>query len=87
MDFEWDERKARGNGRKHGIDFADATAVFFDGTALTITDDNPEEERFVTMGSDTLGRILIVVYVWRQDRIRVISARKATGRERAYYRG
>ena len=62
-------------------------AVFEDDQALTMEDDVPDEERFITIGQDILGRILVVVYTWRADRIRVISARLATPRERRQYEG
>jgi uncharacterized DUF497 family protein len=87
MDYEWDAEKARANRRKHGIDFADAVTVFSDPLALTIPDDYPDEERFVTLGMDALGRLLVVVYTWRGERIRVISARQATRPERTQYEG
>ena len=82
MGYEWDPNKAKQNLRKHGIAFADAVSVFFDDSAVTIEDINPEEERFATLGIDALGRILVVVYTWREDNIRLISARKATEKER-----
>jgi uncharacterized DUF497 family protein len=82
---EWDGEKARANLRKHGIDFADAVLVLQDDAALTIRDEVAEEERFVTMGTDALGRVLVLVYCWREDRIRVISARAATRREKRSY--
>ncbi len=86
--YEWDERKARSNAHKHSVDFADAVAVFEDDQALTIPDDYPDEERFVTIGSDAFSRILVVVYTYRgEDSIRLISARKATARERRQYEG
>jgi len=85
MDYEWDSNKARANLRKHGIDFADAVGVFEDELALTIDDEHPEEERFITIGMDTLGRILTVIYTWRGEVIRIISAREATARERKQY--
>ena len=85
--FEWDPRKATANLRKHGVDFTDAATVFSDDLALTIIADDPDEERFVTIGRDELGRILVVVYAWRQETIRVISARKANSRERKQYEG
>ena len=85
MRFEWDDAKARANLRKHGIDFADAATVFDDESALTIPDTGFDEDRYVTMAVDALGRILVVVYTWRDDRIRIISARKAGPSEtRAY---
>ena len=85
VEYEWDHKKATANLRKHGIDFADAVTVLDDDNALTIIDPNPEEDRFVTMGLDAQGRILVVVYTWREDNIRVISARKATQGERNQY--
>ncbi len=72
--FEWDEGKARSNLRKHGVDFADAAAIFDDDLAMTIPDPHADDERF--------GRLLVVVYTWRDDSIRIISARTATARER-----
>ena len=65
--------------------FADVVAVFEDELAITILDDHPDEERYVTLGRDFLGRIVVVVYSWREDEIRIISARKATGYERQEY--
>lgn len=87
VEFEWDRRKAAENLRKHGVDFADAVGVFSDPLALTVPDNYPREQRFVTIGTDTLGQLLVVVYTWRGDRIRPISARKATRRERRQYEG
>ena len=85
MEFEWDPRKAAANLRKHGIEFADAATVFYDELALTVPDDRANEDRFVTMGMDALGRILVVVYTWRGDCGRLISARPATRSERRQY--
>ena len=85
MSFEWDFQKAEANRRKHGVDFADAAAVLEDPSALTLEDDRGREERFVTMGMESLGRVLVVVYTWRGERIRVISARRATRPERRQY--
>jgi uncharacterized protein len=83
---EWDPSKARLNVRKHGISFADAVASLEDEGALTMRDPfSAEEERWVTMGLDALGRVLVVVYTWRGDGVRLISARKATARERRRY--
>ena len=87
-EFEWDEQKAISNLQKHGIAFPDAVSVVEgDSLALTIPDDFPGEGRFVTIGIDLLGRTLVVVYVWRGSRVRIISARKATPRERLAYEG
>jgi uncharacterized DUF497 family protein len=85
MDYEWDPNKAKLNFRKHGVSFADAVTVFSDDLAITVKDDNPDEERFVTMGMDALGRVLVVVYTWRGNRVRPIMARKATKSEREQY--
>ena len=86
MMTEWDPRKARLNARKHGVQFADSVAVLEDERALTMRDPSAhEEERWVTLGLDALGRALVVVYTWRGERVRLISARKATARERRRY--
>ena len=85
MDFEWDDYKARINKRKHKVDFADAVSVLEDEKALTIPDPYAEEERSVTMGLDSLGRVLVVVYTLRNNNIRIISARKATPSESREY--
>jgi uncharacterized protein len=83
---EWDPGKARSNARKHGISFADAVACLEDEGALTMRDlFSDDEERWVTMGLDVLGRVLVVIYTWRGENLRLISARKATARERRQY--
>src|SRR2546426_11369693 len=83
--YEWDPKKAASNLRKHKIDFADAATVFEDEAALTIDDDDPEEKRFATIGMDALARVLVVVYTWRGENVRMISARNATPVERRQY--
>jgi hypothetical protein len=86
LEYEWDPRKAESNFAKHGIRFADATSVFADPGALTVPDDDLREERYVTMGHDGAGRLLVVVYTWRvEDLVRLISARKATRTEADQY--
>ena len=86
MEFEWDERKAAANLKKHEIDFADAALVLFDDLALTTRDPGDYgEERFASLGLDPLGRLLVVVYTWREQRARIISARSATPAERKRY--
>jgi len=88
VEFAWDPRKAAANQRKHGVDFADAGTVFHDEQAITIPDEgSDEEDRFTTLGVDALGRVLVVVYTWHEDSPRLISARKATARERRQYEG
>jgi uncharacterized protein len=85
MVYQWNRDKATANLRKHGIDFADAVSVFSDDLALTISDERFDEERFVTIGLDGFGRVLVVVYTLRGEAIRVISARKASRQERQQY--
>ena len=86
MQVEWDQRKADSNLKKHGVDFADAATILFDDLAITILDDSvDEEERHVTLGMDALGRCLVVVYTWREEVVRFISARLATESERRRY--
>jgi len=82
---EWDPEKAAQNLKKHGVDFADAATVLSDELAVTILDDSEDEERFVTMGTDALGRVLVVAYAWPGEEPRIISARKATRPERRQY--
>lgn len=74
--YEWDETKAATNRDKHGVDFADAISALEDELAVTIPDDCPDEERYVTTGLDALGRIVVVA-----------SARQAVPRERRQYQG
>ena len=86
MEIEWDAKKAASNLRKHGIDFADAALVFEDDLALTKQDlHSHHEERFVTLGCDPQGRLVIVVYTLRGERLRLIMAREATSKERRQY--
>ncbi len=85
MVYQWDRDKATANLRKHGIDFADATSAFADDLAITIPDERFDEERFVTIGVDAFGRVLVVVYTLRDDEIRIISARKASRQEQQQY--
>ena len=85
MSFQWDPSKAKVNFKKHGVHFADAVIVLSDDRAITIQDDYPDEDRFITIGMDEPGRVLVVVYIFRGDTIRIISARKATAGERKQY--
>lgn len=87
VEIEFDPAKARANLRKHRVSFADAEQALRDPQGITIEDPDAEgEQRFVTVGADTLGRVLVVVYSLRGDRIRLISVRKASkGEVRQYY--
>ena len=77
--------KAATNFRKHGFRFVEAATVFDDDALLTMVDEHPKEERFVALGTGSLGRILVVLYTPRGERIRIISARKATRTEQQQY--
>ena len=83
--FEWDRSKARQNETKHRIAFADTFGVFEDPNALTLDQQMGGEERFVTIGMDGFGRLLVVTHTWRGENIRIISARKATRSEVQQY--
>ena len=88
MGFEWDEASKAGiNYRKHGVRMPEAIPVFDDPYAITLTDDesDPGEQRFVTVGMGATGRLLVVVYTWRGEDIRIISARPADVHEREQY--
>jgi len=87
MSFEWDLRKAEVNFRKHGVRFAESLPVFEDESALTMKDDesDPGEQRFLAMGLGAKGRVLVVVYGYRGEKIRIISARVAEPHERSQY--
>jgi uncharacterized DUF497 family protein len=84
---EWDERMARANLRKHAVDLADAAAVLEDERGVTIREELSavNEIRFLTLGKDNLGRVLVVEHTWRPPNIRLHSARKATPAERRQY--
>lgn len=83
--FQWDPDKARANLRKHRVDFADAATVFEDPRALTRDDPHPREERFVTLGLDALGRLLVICWALRDEEYRIISARRANRAETRQY--
>lgn len=87
LSFEWDEGKAKKNLIKHGVSFEEASTVFEDPLSLTIADPlhSDEEDRLVTLGESTDGRPLVVVFTERGDNIRIISARRASRRERKDY--
>ncbi len=85
--FEWGERKEKSNPRKHGVGFMEAETVFYDPYSITISDPDHsfDEARFIDVGISDKNRLLIVSYTERTNRIRIISARKATGAERKKY--
>ena len=86
MEFEFDPVKARSNLRKHGVSFAHAEQALRDEIAFTVEDPEASgEQRFITLGMDALGRVLVVVHTQRGERTRVISARKASRGELEQY--
>jgi uncharacterized DUF497 family protein len=87
MEFEWDAKKAKANLRKHRISFREATTALRDPLAKTAhdPDHSEEEDRYVTFGMSTQGRLVVVAHTERGDKIRVISARLATQSERSIY--
>ena len=86
MDAEWDEAKASANLLERGVAFADAIGAIEDPNGLTLEDSQDDDEgRWVTIGFDLLGRLVVVVYTWCGDAIRLISARRATAREERTY--
>jgi uncharacterized protein len=86
MSFEFDPTKARANLRKHGVSFAHAEQALRDPLAFTIEDpDSRDEQRQVTLGMDSMGRVLVVVHTQRGERTRLISARRASRGEAAQY--
>lgn len=86
IDFEWDQEKAFNNQQKHGISFQNACGVFFDPFVMSLEDEIIEgEERYFVVGVTSDWQILYVVYVWRRNTVRLISARLATSHERRIY--
>lgn len=85
--FEWDEQKAELNYRKHRVSFEEAQTVFRDPDSITILDSEHsiEEDRYIDIGLSERGRILVVAYTERQEKIRIISSRKATTKEMQVY--
>ncbi len=78
--------EGQANVKKHGVEFADAVGIFDDPDAITIEDlDSAREQRFLSIGLDVLGRIIVVAYTYRGDDARLISARKATKQEVRIY--
>ena len=88
VDIEFDPQKASSNHSKHGVSFAHAEQALRDQFAVTIQDpDHHDEQRFLTLGMDSIGRILVVCHTQRDERTRLISARKASPNETRNYHG
>jgi len=87
LEFEWDSDKADRNLREHGVSFDEATTVFRDTLSITIADPDhsASEHRFIDVGMSHRGELLVVSYTEREDKIRIISARRATRAERRNY--
>jgi len=89
MHFEWDRSKAEVNRKKHAVTFDEAVSVFYDPLSATFSDPGPllGEERLVTIGASSRGRLLVVVHTEQGETIRIISARLATAHERERHEG
>jgi len=87
IEFDWDANKEKRNIHKHGVSFHEAATVFGDSLSWTFPDPDHSlgEHRFLTVGMSSQGKILIVSYIDRGKKTRLISARKTTRRERQYY--
>jgi uncharacterized protein len=87
LTFEWDIAKSRANVQKHGVGFEEAMTVFVDPLGLMMPDErhSVSEDRLVILGSSSRGRLLAVMFTERGERIRLISARRATPPERSCY--
>ena len=89
--FEWNSKKAKSNETKHKVSFDEAQSVFFDEYAQQFydSDNSDDEDRFFMLGKSVKSRVLVVVHCERNggEIIRIISARKATSKERKFYKG
>lgn len=89
--FEWDDQKARSNFKKHRVSFEEAQSVFYDDYAIQFFDpeSSDSEDRFLMLGRSHLSRVLLVCHCERDkgETIRIISARKASAKERKHYKG
>jgi hypothetical protein len=85
--FEWNAHKAGKNLRKHRVSFEEASTVFDDPMFISVVDEghSEDEERYITLGLSNRGHLLAIAHTDRQGRIRIISARKATGKEARFY--
>lgn len=89
MRFEWDGQKAGENLKKHGVAFDEAVTVFYDPLSATFDDPDHsrQEQRYITVGLSSQGRILVVAHAETRESIRIISARPATAHERKMHEG
>jgi hypothetical protein len=86
-EFEWDDEKAESNLKKHDVSFEEAATIFNDPKIATISDPDhsEDEERYVSIGKSFIKRLLTVIHTYRKERIRLISARKASKAEKKKY--
>ena len=91
IEFEWSESKSRANQKKHGVSFEEAQSVFYDEFARQFYDGehSEAEDRFILLGMSNRSRLIIVCHCERSggETIRIISARRATAKERTFYEG
>lgn len=91
IQFDWDSKKAESNLRAHGVSFSEAQSIFYDDYAVQFFDEDhsTNEDRFVMLGMSIRTRLLVVVHCERDEgnTIRIISARKATSKEKSFYKG
>ena len=87
LQFEWNDKKAISNKRKHGISFEEATTAFGDELSITIDDPlhSEDEDRLILIGQSKTLKILVVIHIEKREDIRIISARKATKKEQKIY--
>lgn len=87
ISFEWDDKKAKSNLQKHGVSFEEASTVFGDEFSLTIDDPlhSQDENRLILIGKSMINNTLVVVHLEKTESIRIISARKATKKEKSFY--
>lgn len=87
MEFEWDPTKAKRNFRKHGISFVEAASVFSDplATFYEDPDHSSHERRYLMIGTSAQGPLLNIAFIDQGERIRIVSARRATKREKKFY--
>ncbi len=86
-EFEWDDKKAKSNLKKHGVSFEEGATIFNDPRVATISDPDhsEDEERFISIGKSVIRRLLTVIHTYRKARTRLISARRATKTEKKNY--
>ena len=86
-EFEWDDEKAKSNLKKHGVSFEEGATIFNNSRVATIPDPDhsKDEDRYVSIGMSVIRRLLSVIHTYRKERIRLISARKATKAEKKNY--